>query len=441
MLSTKLRNKLYHQADEKLEEELKKAMLAEYSDLTLKYLEGRPKEERSPIGQFITPRSLRQELVQTLDLKPGMRVLDPGVGTGEFLATCLEVEADLYVEGWDIDEKAAAVAEQLVPRARIKVLSALQQEPTESFDIVVGNPPYFEIRNLDPYLRRKFCHVIGGRPNIFSLFFAVGLGALKPGGKLGFVVPPSMNNGAFFAKLRSFLLANSSIEFLKVFDDSKMFTDAQTAVQLIVLQKDSRSQDFTVDLGELARSHLHRTIFVENRERFVQEFKGKTTLWNLGYEAITGTLVWNQHKEKLRKFEGVDSVPLLWAHNITEAREIVLDENHPKRPQYVLTSESMRGPAIIVNRITGSVRHGSLRCAIVPENFQFLGENHVNIIRRRSGAQPLVDWDELLDLLRAPNINERIQALTGNTQISCVELTHYLPLDKETELLDPITLF
>jgi len=413
----------------------------QYSDLTIKYLESRPKEERSPIGQFITPRKLREALVKEVGLESGMKVLDPGVGTGEFLSTCSEFADNLVLEGWDIDNRAAEVAKQLVPNATIKVLSALEQDWSQEFDIVIGNPPYFEMRNLEPSLRLKYQSVIGGRPNIFSLFFMVGLGALREGGRLGYVVPPSMNNGSFFSKLRTYISQTSSIKFLKVFEDSKLFVDAQTAVQLIVLEKGKSSQNFILDLGKLGKSGMERKIFVENPRAFAQEFENKTTLWNLGYEAITGTLVWNQHKEELRSAPEAGCVPLLWAHNISQDREIKLDESHPKKPQYVKSSTYLTGPAIIVNRITGSVGQGNLRCAIVPDGMGFLGENHVNVIRKRKGFEQAVDWHQLLDLLRSPDINVRIQKLTGNTQISCVELTHFLPLDIEVKALEPATLF
>ena len=413
----------------------------QYSDLTLGYLKTRPKEERSPIGQFITPRNLREALVKEIGIEPGMKVLDPGVGTGEFLATCLEFSKGLELEGWDVDPKVAEVAKQLVPSAKIKVLSALEQEWSEDFDIVIGNPPYFEMRNLEMNLRSRYKEVIGGRPNIFSLFFMVGLGALKKGGRLGYVVPPSMNNGAFFSRLRTFISNNSSIEFLKVYHDSKLFVDAQTAVQLIVIEKGKTSQNFILDLGQLGKTGIERKIFVESPKTFAQEYIGRTTLWNLGYEAVTGSLVWNKNKDKLSNVQGDNCVPLLWAHNISDNSEIQLNESHPKKPQYVISSTYLSGPAIIVNRITGSVGQGSLRCAIVPKGMNFLGENHVNVIRKRKGINQLVDWDQLLMLLRNPGINERIQKLTGNTQISCTELTHFLPLDFDTGTVLETTLF
>ena len=140
-------------------------------------------------------------------------------------------------------------------------------------------------------------------------------------------------------------------------------------------------------------------------------------------------------------------MPLLWAHNITDSKEIVINEEKEKKPQYVATDEVLTGPAIIVNRITGSVGSGNLRCALVPKGYKFVGENHVNIIRARKNIEQKVSWDELLDLLRLPGVNSRIQKLTGNTQISCVELTNWLPLDSDVaatqnqEVIEDLKLF
>jgi adenine-specific DNA-methyltransferase len=413
----------------------------QYSNLTLNYLEGRPKSERSPLGQFITPKLLRDALIKEMKIESGMRVLDPGVGTGEFLLSCFELKRDLILEGWDVDKEVAEIAKKLVPTANINVQSALDQEWNEDFDIVIGNPPYFEMQNLDLVTKNRYQALIGGRPNIFALFFAVGLGALKKGGRLGYVVPPSMNNGAFFSKLRSYIANNSSIQFLKVYENSKLFADAQTAVQLIVLEKGKKSENYIVSLGKLGKTAIERDIFTENKEALSKEFEGRTTLWNLGYEAVTGSLVWNQHKPDLRLKHETGCVPLLWAHNISDQREIVLSDSHPKKPQYVITKNYLKGPAIIVNRITGSVGQGSLRCAMVPKDQDFVGENHVNVIRIRKGVKPLVSWEGLLDLLRGENINLRIQKLTGNTQISCIELTHFLPLDIQVEPIESSTLF
>ena len=395
------------------------------------YLRGRPKSERSPLGQFLTPKVLRDQLVAQVPLADGMRVLDPGVGTGEFLKTCLEVCPGIETYGWDVDPRALNVARRLVPEADLRERSALEEWTGDQFDVVIGNPPYFEIRNLESTIREDFKNVISGRPNIFALFFLAGWRVLKDSGYLAYVVPPSMNNGAYFEQLRNFIIANFSIEYFKVFEDPFLFEDAQTAVQLIVLRKGHSSSRHWIDLGILSHSPKSRRVFVEDKESFARSFHNSTSLYNLGYQAVTGSVVWNNRKSDLREVQDEDAVALLWAHNITSDRHVVLDQSIVKKPQFVVEARCLEGPSIVVNRITGSVGSGSLRCALVPVGEKFVGENHVNVIVPRADVTQKVDWNGLLDLLRAPGINKRVRALTGNTQISATELTHWIPLDLE----------
>lgn len=390
------------------------------------YLRDRCPDERRTLGQYLTPRALRQPLLDQIPFEPGMRVLDPGAGTGEFLLSVREREPTVELVGWDVDPRALEVARRVVPEATLDRRSALDADCPESFDVVVGNPPYFQL-TLSPHDRRRFEAVICGRPNIFALFFHVGLEVLKPGGWLGFVVPPSMNNGAYFQALRDYIQDTSSIEYLTVYEEHSLFDGARTAVQLLVLRKGGRSRRYVFDLREITGGPLHRTVFSEKPAELAASFAGRSTLWELGYKAVTGTVVWNDNRDRLRSVPGPDAVPLVWAHNIDDGR-LRLCPDHPRRPQYVVGTRPLTGPAIVVNRVVGSVGSAVLRCAPIEEGRQFVGENHVNVVVARPDVERRVGWTALRDLLSEPGVNEYVIRLTGNTQISATELTHVLPL-------------
>jgi hypothetical protein len=198
---------------------------------------------------------------------------------------------------------------------------------------------------------------------------------------------------------------------------------------LIVLKKGHAGSKYIADLGSLSQSDASRIVFSADPNLLTQEFRGRTNLYNLGYKATTGTVVWNTRKDDLSMTEADGAIPLIWASNITSEAEIVLNEKHPKRPQYILNVLPQTGPAIVVNRITGSVGRGSLRCALIPAGMKFVAENHVNVIKIRPDVSQSLNWDELLLRMRSPDIARRIQMLTGNTQISATELTNWIPLD------------
>lgn len=354
-----------------------------------------------------------------------MRVLDPGVGTGELLAAAARRCDGLGLFGWDTDPQILAAAAAHVPEAVLEERSALDAWKGEPFDLVIGNPPYFQFRP-GPALKERYAGVISGRANIFAFFFQAGLEVLRPGGRLAFIVPPSLNSGAYFEALREHIAAAGSIESLTVLEGTDLFEGANTAVQLLVLRKGDPGKEFLFE-HESAGSGFRRVIFSADPARLEACFAGRRTLWELGFEAVTGTIVWNQHRQALRKSATDEVVPLIWSHNL-KGGEVEFG-NRPGKPQYIRPPGAVEtGPAVLVNRVVGSVGKGELRSALVPEGAEFLAENHVNVIRVRAGADPLVDWTELDRMLRDPGAAERLRLLTGNTQISARELTHLLPL-------------
>ena len=255
-----------------------------------------------------------------------------------------------------------------------------------------------------------------------------GLEVLKHGGQLAYVIPPSMNNGAYFNRLREYIIKNSSIEFLEIYYDQKLFDNAQTPVQLLLLDKRKTKRKKYNDRHIFTRENakFERTIFSNNTAELEAIYHDRDTLFDLGYEAITGTIVWNNHREELRREVNNGEVPLIWAHNIQDTLRL---QSEHKRPQYIQTDKPKpTGPAIVSNRIVGAVGSGDLRCALVPNKMKFVAENHVNVIRQHGEFDPTISWSQILTRLQSPDIPHKIRLLTGNTQISATELTYLLPV-------------
>jgi len=424
------------------------------SAITSDWLDRTAPAARKALGQYMTPRPVADALAEGIGLRPGMRTLDPGVGTGELLRAVLDRQPELEATGWDIDETAVEAARRLVPEAELEVRSALDPErDSELFDLVIGNPPYFQLR-LSPADRRRFAGVISGRANIFALFFQLGFERLRPGGTLAYIVPPSMNSGAYFEALREHITERAVIEDLTILDETDIFEGANTAVQLLVLKKREPSPEAPGEVGrisgvetgnpthrkfifrrEATEAGFRRVLFSSDPGRLAKEFVGRKTLWEFGLEAVTGQVIWNQNRDRLAQKSGPGRVRLIWSHDIG-AGELRVGKpgGRPEKPGFYDSRDGGRrpltGPAIVVNRVVGAVGRGELRAALIPEGEEFLAENHVNVVRpRRTGEADQVDWEAVLTSLRRPGIVDRVRLLTGNTQISARELTHLLPLD------------
>jgi N12 class adenine-specific DNA methylase/adenine-specific DNA methylase len=112
----------------------------------------------------------------------GGRVLEPGIGTGLFLASMPDALRDVsYVTGIELDPVTARIARLLQPRARIATGDFARTELPASFDLAIGNPPFSDrtVRSDRTY------RSLGLR--LHDYFIARSIDLLKPGAFAAFV--------------------------------------------------------------------------------------------------------------------------------------------------------------------------------------------------------------------------------------------------------------
>jgi type I restriction enzyme M protein len=128
-------------------------------------LEKNAEDVKTGAGQYFTPRSLIQAIVEVMRPRPGMTICDPACGTGGFLLAAYESisKNDLLdpdekhhlrfeaLHGWEIVDNTARLcvmnlllhgigaAEDESP---IRVDDSLKADPGTRFDLVLTNPPF-----------------------------------------------------------------------------------------------------------------------------------------------------------------------------------------------------------------------------------------------------------------------------------------------------------
>lgn len=403
----------------------RKIIIEEYTKESIDYLKNTDIKKRKKLGQYFTPKSMRESLLSKLPKKDNADILDPACGSGEFLLSCEKYFKNPNLNGFDIDKKLINISSKLVKNASIKNFDFLNIDINKKkYDYIIGNPPYFELK-LNEEIKKKYFDIIKGRVNIFSLFIKTGLDLLKDGGYLAYVVPPSMNNGAYFSKLREYIIKNSSLEYLHIIDGADNFHLANQKVMLIILKKTNskKSSKYIFKKNRI-------TIFTEDKKFLNKAYKNTVSLKDIGYTVKTGGIIWNEHKEKLTNDKN-NSTLLIWASNINNGKIII---GYTKgKPQYIKNISNdliIKSRVVVVNRITGSSKDINIKAAIVNEK-EFVCENHVNVIYMSKNANCNYSLEDIFKALQDKTNIKVMRLISGNTQISKTELERLLPIIKK----------
>ncbi|WP_298272533.1 N-6 DNA methylase [uncultured Bradyrhizobium sp.] len=112
----------------------------------------------------------------------GGRVLEPGIGTGLFLALMPEDLREVsHVTGVELDPVTARIARLLQPRARIVAGDFARTELPPRFDLAIGNPPFSDRTVRSDRALRSL------RLRLHDYFIVKAINLLKPGALAAFV--------------------------------------------------------------------------------------------------------------------------------------------------------------------------------------------------------------------------------------------------------------
>lgn len=220
-----------------------------------------------------------------------LKILDPACGSGAFLNQALEylikehkqlqndlalmgdlfssytveesvLEHNLY--GVDINEDAVEIARlslwlRTAQRGRaltnlndkIVCANSLLEMPfsENSFDVVIGNPPYVRNTSLskeekDKYSSKYF--VAEGQYDLYVLFNELALFLVKEKGFVGFIQPNKFLSADYGLKTLNFIINNSNIHFIKNVSLENTFMDASVYPYIFIIEKKSFNINFEI---------------------------------------------------------------------------------------------------------------------------------------------------------------------------------------------------
>jgi adenine-specific DNA-methyltransferase len=482
------------------------------------YLHLVSQEMRKRLGQYITPSVIVKYILDAVGYREeadilDRRLADPACGSGIFLVEAIRAylaalrRADVPIEAWypqvlsvfvglDVDPVACLYARfnlsllltpailfwadthpgtplPLLPVYCLDTLRAVALELgpprffsyntsplrlRDSFDFVVGNPPYYKIGRLDTELKEIFQASLYGHPNAYALFLHTGLEMLRSGGVLGYIVPRSMLSGLYFKNLRRFIEKRATLrEVTLIAERKKVFENVLQSTMILILQRHPVPP-------RLAKTAMARSIIdLETRQtssvqvhqaQVVRHLNG-ISMWfvadtrhtyeildkilshhpllsspAVGCPAKTGPIVWNRVKPLLRSSPEADALPLVWATDVGRFA-FAFGSAGENRPSYLKVNSRThrlvnKGLSLLAQRVTADEQPHRL-VACIPESFcmehvaGYFVENHLNVIQPRPDAPP-IDLYYLLGILCSDVIEFFFRTMNGNTQVSATEL-------------------
>lgn len=290
-------------------------------------------------GIYYTPAVIRQYLLSIINQhlhaqgNPSPRpltILDPSCGSGGFLINSYQnfgqsaifhqnhesipsKTSSFQIIGMDIDPKALILAhlnllvrtigewssqnlinQQQSNSKKIKsssvhfykydAISTLDtdfssplQEIRGSCDIILGNPPFFEISKFPNFdaLYPDFTRV--SKPNIASLFLYRYITWLAPGGILAFVFPASILFSNTFLELRRYLVDNFTI--IRVVQLGKVFSNVGLEQILLFIQRSPPNPHHQIDIVYNFQSSEDLHAHLENYPSSVLHSQVNQIIW------------------------------------------------------------------------------------------------------------------------------------------------------------------
>ena len=211
-------------------------------------------------GGYYTPPDLAAFIAKWISAGKATQILEPSCGDGVFLEALATASTQrLTVTAFELDAKEARKARsrssKLEITTRVSASDFLAwalaelRKGSRFFDAVVGNPPFIRYQYLPENFQLRaegIFQYLGCRftkhTNAWVPFILASVALLRPGGRLGMVIPSELIHVTHAQSLRSFLASTCSR--LVILDPERLWFSGtlQGAVILLAEKRRSRSQ-------------------------------------------------------------------------------------------------------------------------------------------------------------------------------------------------------
>ncbi len=451
---------------------------------------------KSSLGQFFTASPICLYMVSLFNrIDNNVKLLDPGCGPGSLTASFVDEALKrksvhtISIDAFDIEEKITPYINETLEicadKASKEGVKIEWQFSLEDFIVkysensgllsknnnythVIMNPPYKKISSSS--VHRKALRSAGIETvNLYTGFVALAISNLKGGGELVAIIPRSFCNGLYYREFREFLLKETAIQHIHIFDSrSNAFSQDDVLQENIIIHlvKGAEQSDVTITSSPVADFKLSeesgsitatdkttRTVpfeaivNVNDVQKFIHIAANKrdqriinklacfnTSLDELKVQVSTGPVVSFRLKDDLRKNIETGSVPLIYPIHLNGTIQWPKDSKKPNAIALSIQSEKWlwdnNGNFVIVKRFSSKEEKRRIVATLYDGELPFnqIGfDNKLNVFHFNKQG---IDKEVALGLfvyLNSTLLDKYYRLFGGHTQINATDLRtiHY----------------
>ena len=431
------------------------------------------REEKSKLGQFLTPDTIAKFMAQllTFETHTTINLLDAGAGEGALTDAAIDLikvvcpDKNLNVTHFDIDkslishlrgkyENNSDFTYDLWTNDFIEQATEWILKGEAAYTHAIQNPPYKKINTKSKH--RKDLHRAGVETvNLYSGFVALTLLLLQENGELVAIIPRSFCNGPYYKPFRKLIFRIASIDRIHLFDSrNKPFRDEAVLQESMIIKLTktqqrqcvtvSHSADDTFSDMEVRQYDFTDIVKPDDSEKFIHIPSGEllktimdyetklVSFADLGITISTGPVVDFRLKEHLCPMPEEGTVPLIYPGHFKDG-EITWPKENFKKPnalrQNIDTIKWLYqavGTFVLVNRFSAKEEKRRI-VANVLETSQFISEligieNHLNIFHISKKGLSRTFAYGLAAYLNSSLVDNYVRIFNGHTQINVTDL-------------------
>ena len=285
-----------------------------------------------------------------------------------------------------------------------------------------------------------------GAPNLYFLFWAMGINNLKEGEEMVYIIPRSWTSGAYFERFRKYLFKHCVITNIHIFGSRDKVFDGESVLQetmIIKVRKTKTKPQFiemssseTSDFADIKYYKVdYDTIVAPNQFVFLVTSQEEAeilsrvnsqtnTLESDDLRMRTGIIVDFRAREVLRDTEEEGSYPLFYSQHIRNGR---VSWPVGREAEYIVTDRigylQENTDYLFVKRFTSKEEKRRLQCGIYLKadhgQYKYIStQNKINYIKCDT---PEVAYG-LYVLLNSTLYDSYYRILNGSTQVNSTEI-------------------